>query len=88
MEVEKRTGVSTARIERLAREFAANGPAIAIIGGSPLGHTNGMFNALAVNALNALAGSVGALYALPTYTALLELRDLLSARGAVRGHWR
>ena len=30
----------------------------------------------------------GPLYALPTYTALLELRDLLAARGAVRGHWR
>ena len=30
----------------------------------------------------ALAGAAGArLYALPTYTALLELRDLLSRRG-------
>ena len=36
----------------------------------------------------ALADGDGPLYALPTYTALLELRDLLSARGAVRGHWR
>jgi lipid II isoglutaminyl synthase (glutamine-hydrolysing) len=36
----------------------------------------------------ALAGGDGPLYALPTYTALLELRDLLAARGAVRGHWR
>jgi UDP-N-acetylmuramyl tripeptide synthase len=36
----------------------------------------------------ALAGGEGALYALPTYTALLELRDLLAARGAVRGQWR
>jgi anaerobic selenocysteine-containing dehydrogenase len=58
-EVEKRTGVTAARIQRLAREFAANGPAIAIVGGSALAHTNGMFNALAVNALNALVGSVG-----------------------------
>ena len=37
---------------------------------------------------SALAGGDGPLYALPTYTALLELRDLLSDRGAVQGHWR
>jgi len=36
----------------------------------------------------ALAAGTGPLYALPTYTALLELRDLLAARGAVKGHWR
>ena len=30
----------------------------------------------------------GPLYALPTYTALLELRDLLARRGQVQGHWR
>jgi anaerobic selenocysteine-containing dehydrogenase len=57
-EVAKRTGVKAERIERLAREFAEHTPAIAIIGGAPLAHTNGMFSALAVNALNALAGSV------------------------------
>jgi anaerobic selenocysteine-containing dehydrogenase len=57
-EVAKRTGVKAERIERLAREFAEHAPAVAIIGGAPLAHTNGMFSALAVNALNALAGSV------------------------------
>ena len=36
----------------------------------------------------ALADGDGPLYALPTYTALLELRDLLSRRGDVEGHWR
>ena len=36
----------------------------------------------------ALADGDGPLYALPTYTALLELRDLLSRRGQVEGHWR
>jgi hypothetical protein len=30
----------------------------------------------------------GALYALPTYTALLELRGLLSERGAAAEYWR
>lgn len=56
-EVSKRTGVAAGRIERLAHEFAANAPAVAIIGGTPLAHTNGMFSALAVNALNLLVGS-------------------------------
>ena len=36
----------------------------------------------------ALAAGDGPLYALPTYTALLELRDLLARRGQVEGHWR
>jgi anaerobic selenocysteine-containing dehydrogenase len=57
-EVEKVTGVAAARVERLAREFAERSPAVAVVGGAPLAHTNGLFNALAVNALNALAGSV------------------------------
>jgi anaerobic selenocysteine-containing dehydrogenase len=53
------TGVSTKRLERLAREFAERGPAVAIVGGAPLAHTNGLFTALAVNALNQLIGAVG-----------------------------
>jgi UDP-N-acetylmuramyl tripeptide synthase len=36
----------------------------------------------------AVAGGTGPLYVLPTYTALLELRDLLARRGDVEGHWR
>src|SRR6266705_1077954 len=59
-DVSKRTGISTARIERLAKEFAEQKPAaVAIIAGPALAQTNGLFNALAVNALNALVGSVG-----------------------------
>ncbi len=57
-EVEKRTGVAAAIITRLAREMATHEPAVAVIGGAPLAHTNGSFNALAVNALNTLLGSV------------------------------
>ena len=57
-QVEKVTGVAARRIERLARQFADTRPAVAIIGGPPLAHTNGLFSALAVNALNALVGSV------------------------------
>jgi anaerobic selenocysteine-containing dehydrogenase len=57
-EVEKRTGVRAAVVERLAREFAEHAPAVAIIGGAPLAQTNGLFNAAAVNTLNRAAGTV------------------------------
>ena len=57
--VEEITGVAARRIERLARELAERPPAAAVIGGAPLAHTNGLFHALAVNALNALLGTVG-----------------------------
>ncbi len=36
----------------------------------------------------ALADGDGPLYAVPTYTALLELRDLLTRRGQVEAYWR
>ena len=52
--VEKQTGVSAAVIKRLAHELTQSGSAAAIIGGAPLAHTNGLFNALAVNALESL----------------------------------
>ena len=66
--VEKVTGVTASRLERLARECAGSPsvypqvrtlPGLAVIGGAALAQTNGLFNALAVNALNALVGSVG-----------------------------
>jgi anaerobic selenocysteine-containing dehydrogenase len=57
-QVEKITGVTARRVERLAREFAERGPSVAIIAGPPLAHSNGLFSALAVNALNALVGSI------------------------------
>jgi anaerobic selenocysteine-containing dehydrogenase len=57
-EAEKKTGVPAARIERIAKEFAEQKPALAIIAGPAVAQTNGLFNALAVNALNALVGSV------------------------------
>lgn len=56
--VEKGTGIAARTITRLAHELAANSPAVAIIGGAALAHTNGLFNALAVNALNELLGSI------------------------------
>jgi menaquinone reductase, molybdopterin-binding-like subunit len=52
--VEKQTGISSAVIKRLAHEMAQSESAAAIIGGPPLAHTNGLFSALAVNALESL----------------------------------
>jgi len=51
---EKQTGVRVAVITRLAREITQSGSSVAIIGGAPLAQTNGLFNALAVNALESL----------------------------------
>ena len=56
--VQQTTGVPAARVEQLARQFAETRPAVAIVAGPPLAHSNGLFTALAVNALNALAGSI------------------------------
>jgi anaerobic selenocysteine-containing dehydrogenase len=57
--VEKQTGVAAPKVKRLAHELAEWHPAVAMIGGAPLAQTNGLFQALAVNALNALLGSIG-----------------------------
>ena len=57
-DVERITGVPAARIEELARAFAESPRAVAVIGGAALAQTNGVTQALAVNALNALVGSV------------------------------
>jgi anaerobic selenocysteine-containing dehydrogenase len=54
-----KTGVPPETITRLAREMAGRPPAVAMVGGAPLAQTNGLFTALAVNALNAVLGSVG-----------------------------
>ena len=56
--VEQITGVPVKRVERIAKELADLRPAVAIVGGPPLAHTNAMFTALAVNALNTALGSV------------------------------
>ncbi len=52
--IEKQTGVPAAVIKRLAHEIAQSGSAAAIVGGAPLAHSNGLFNGLAVNALESL----------------------------------
>ena len=57
--VEEITGVAAKRVERLARLLGEQSPAMAIAGGPALAHTNALFTALAVNALNELLGGVG-----------------------------
>jgi anaerobic selenocysteine-containing dehydrogenase len=57
--VEQITGVAAKRIERIAHSLADLKPAVAFAGGAPLAQSNGLFTALAVNALNAALGSVG-----------------------------
>jgi anaerobic selenocysteine-containing dehydrogenase len=81
-QVEKITGVSVSRIERLARELASMTPSVALIGGAPLAHTNGLFNALAVNALNALIGAVeqpGGMFFTPQVSRLTAARGQQNA---------
>ena len=56
--VAEKTGVPVEKIERLAREFAAHGPSVAMIGGAPLAHTNAAFHAHAVNTLNLAANAL------------------------------
>jgi anaerobic selenocysteine-containing dehydrogenase len=58
-QVERITGVAAKRIERLAHDLVEHGPGMAVVGGPPLAHTNGLFTAVAVNTLNALLGTVG-----------------------------
>jgi anaerobic selenocysteine-containing dehydrogenase len=52
--VAKQTGVSAETIARLAHEIAAANASAVVIAGASLAQTNGLFNALAVNALQAL----------------------------------
>ena len=56
--IEKLTGVPATTVARLASEIAENVPALSLISGAPLAGTNGLFNALSVNALNALVGAL------------------------------
>ena len=85
--VQKITGVDARRVERLARELVETSPAVVIVGGTPLAYTNGLFNALAVNALNALLGSVerpGGIFFTPQPEAYRAFRLKAEAAGAQR----
>src|SRR5581483_6764622 len=55
-DAEKITGVPAKKIERIAKELADQKPAVAIVGGPALAHTNALFTATAVNELNKALG--------------------------------
>jgi len=53
------TGEYARRMRDIAREFARNGPSLAIGGGSAAAHTNGLSNLVSIFSLNHLVNSVG-----------------------------
>jgi menaquinone reductase, molybdopterin-binding-like subunit len=84
--VEKQTGVPAAVIKRLAREITQSGPAAAFIGGPPLAHTNGLFHALAVNALESLVDRTPILGFTPSLTqSAAQMQASLSSLNALAG---
>jgi anaerobic selenocysteine-containing dehydrogenase len=56
--VSEATGVSVDTIVTMAKEFAANKPAVAILDNNVTNYSNGLYNALAIHSLNALVGSI------------------------------
>ncbi|NIM57994.1 MAG: molybdopterin-dependent oxidoreductase [Candidatus Aminicenantes bacterium] len=56
--VSETTGVSVDDIVTLAKDFAMNKPAIAILDHNATNYSNGLYNALAIHSLNALIGSI------------------------------
>ncbi len=57
--VSEATGVSVDTIVTVAKEFAANKPAVAILDNNVTNYSNGLYNSLAIHSLNALVGSIG-----------------------------
>ena len=80
--VEKQTGVPAAVIKRLAHEITQSGSAAAIAGGPPLAHTNGLFNALAINALESLVDVGQYWVSLPTSPAHAQIQASLASLNA------
>ncbi len=56
--VSEATGISVDTIVTLAKEFAANKPAVAVLDNNATQYSNGMYNAMAIHSLNALVGSI------------------------------
>ena len=52
------TGISVDTIVSLAKEFALNKPAVAILDNNVTNYSNGLYNAMAIHSLNALVGSI------------------------------
>jgi menaquinone reductase, molybdopterin-binding-like subunit len=75
-------GIPAATIVRLADEASASSPAVALIGDAATAHSNGFFNALSVNALNALLGSMGKPGGIFFGTPAISLRSAPSENGS------
>jgi anaerobic selenocysteine-containing dehydrogenase len=56
--VSEATGVAVDTIVTLAKEFAGNKPAVAVADQNSTDYSNGLYNALAIHSLNALAGTI------------------------------
>ena len=85
--VERLTGVAAATITRLAHEVTGSAQSAAIIGGAPLAHTNGLFNALAVNALESLVDAGGGQAPLLSFMPEAPIGGAVPAANPVRGSY-
>lgn len=56
--VSESTGISADTIVSLAKDFAANKPAVAVFDSHATDYSNGLYNGLAIHALNAMMGSI------------------------------
>ena len=85
--VAEATGVSEATIERVAREFAAARPGLAVAGGVAAQHRAATETAVAVNLLNYVAGNVGRtvrFHAASPWDKISRYRDAVAWVGAMR----
>ena len=76
--VATQTGVAESVITRLAHEFTATGPSLAVAGGVGNQHAQATQLAVAVNILNIVAGNVGRTVTFPAsvYDAVSSFRDM------------
>ena len=81
--VAEATGVDEAVINRVAREFAAAQPSLAVGGGVACQHRTATQSAVAVNLLNYLAGNVGSTVRYRTGTALDRLSRYADVTGLI-----
>jgi anaerobic selenocysteine-containing dehydrogenase len=83
--VAKQTGVASDGITRLAHEIAAAPASAVVIAGAPLAQTNGLFNALAANALQSLLDA-GRSESVVSFTPQPPLANQRPAQGQSSGY--
>jgi anaerobic selenocysteine-containing dehydrogenase len=85
--VAQQTGVTPETIARLAHEIAAVESSAVVIADAPLAQTNGMFNALAVNALQALLEAGRSQPPILSFTPKPPLETTVPARAATQANF-